>query len=395
MIESLQLIAACAAVAFKQPPKLTTWEWLDGNVHIPAVTGSSEPGPLDTSRVPPMRGLYDLLAARKTHFFTLAKSARVGGTLFAICTLLHKIGTSGGPILWVDPSRASARQLFRRELEPFLLACPPVAAQAITDKQHWTASQVFFRGGSFVKIAGAGSPNELAGFQAEFIVINEGDKIHHTTAGEAPAHELAVVRSKQFQFTRKIIENSTPTDETGPTWRNYLKGSQHHCYLPCPHCGLKQRLTFFPEEKDVPFDENLQPLPKGELRTEKTGRFKFDVGRITEQRETEPGKIETVNVGWDYDAVEAGTVYECANGCEIEQSRLNWMLRRYDWRAHNPKAPKSHVSAHFWAAYSPFENWGAIAKKYLLAIGDAGAMHDFFNRGILFRARLLITLESL
>ncbi len=387
-LKAFRVIAVCATLAFKIPPKMRIADWLCKYVSIPQITGALMPGPLDTKLNPPFEGLFDLLAQRHVHYFTLAKSARVGGTLFAISYVLHQIGTGAHPIFWLDPSRSSARALARRELQPFLLECPPVAEQAIVDREHWTAAMMFFRGGSFLKVAGAGSPNESAGFQAEIIVINEGDKVHHTTKGEAPAHELAIVRSKQFRHTRKIIENSTPTDEFGPTWRRFLKGSQHYCYIPCPHCGLKQRLTFFPEEKEVPFDEELNPLPPGQVRIEKTGKMFFDHCRVIERREVEPGKFEDVPTGWDYDRVLAETYYECAHGCRIEYHELNKMLRRYKWVQHNRKAPRDHVSPHYWAAYSPFEHWGEIAKKYLLAIGDFGAMHDFYNNdlGLPFKA---------
>jgi len=388
VLKSLRIVAASALIALRVPVRLRISRWLNLHAVIPQITGAIEPGPLDTSRVPPMEGLHDLIAQRHVQFFTLAKSARVGGTLFAICLILHKISESPGPVLWVDPSRASARALTRRELQPFFLACPPVAAQAIVDKEHWTGSAMFFRNGAFVKVAGAGSPNELAGFQAEIVVINEGDKAYHTIKGEAPAHELAVVRSKHFRFTRKILENSTPTHEYGPTWKRFLKGSRHFCYLPCPTCGTYQRLTFFREEVEVPFDEDGRMLPAPQTRPEITGQFKFDQARITQRREVEPGKFEDVEIGWDYEKAEAETYYECAKGCRIEHHRLSGMLCRYQWRAHNRNADRAHISAHFWAAYSPFEHWGAIAKKFLLACGNPGALHDFWNSdlGLPFKA---------
>lgn len=415
MTKALRIIAAAAMFAFRIPEKLRPCEWLSRHVEIPPITGSLEPGPLDTGRVPPIEGLYDIVHQNKCHFFTLAKSARVGGTLFAICLVLHKIGNNPQAILWVDPSRASARQFFRRELEPFLLACKPVAAQAMLDKEHWTASQVFFKGGSFIRMAGAGSPNEMAGFQAEMVILNEGDKVHHTTSGEAPAHELAIARTKQFRFTRKVIENSTPTDEQSITWRRFLKGSQRHCYLPCPHCTEKARkkkrsqasksepaeipvgwsqksredglagwfrFTFFSEEVEVPFDENHEPLPDRRTRTEKTGSFKFEHCRIVETRVGADGKDEAVPVGWDLDRVLAETRFRAPCGHEIEQDDLTWMLPRYRWLAHNPAAPRDHESAQWWAAYSPFESWGEISKKFILAGHDPGALHDFYNNDL-------------
>ena len=68
------------------------------------------------------------------------------------------------------------------------LACELLKAQAIQD---------------------AGSPAELASFNAQDAIINEGDKVGHTIKGEAPTRELAIVRTKQFRRTRKILETVT------------------------------------------------------------------------------------------------------------------------------------------------------------------------------------------
>ena len=231
------LFKRALAGAFHVADKLRACAWISKHVVIPDGVGAVEPGPMDTSRVPPLEGLYDLLEQRHVHFFTLAKSARVGGTLFCIAYLIYRLVTQPGPKMWIDPSRSSMRQLWRRELEAYLLACEKLKALAILDREKWNPSQAFFRSGAFVKMAGAGSPAEVAGFNSQDGVINEGDKVGHTIKGEAPTRELVIVRTKQFHRTRKILENSTPTDKFGPTWRSFLKGSQHYCYLPCPFCS--------------------------------------------------------------------------------------------------------------------------------------------------------------
>ena len=361
-------------------PKLKVWEWIDLNMRIPIMVGSKFPGPIRTGRTPPLRGLWDRYWHPDTRFFTLAKSARTGGTLFSIGCVLHKIACWVGPILWVDPSRKTAMRFCRAELQPYILDCRATAKLAIQDREHWTGSEMYFRNGATLGVVGAGSPAELAGRQAEMVILNESDKIRHTLFGEAPPHQLAIVRSKQFRHTRKILRNSTPTVFEADTWQSFLKGSQDYCYIPCPHCQKKQRLAFFPEEKEVPFDEDGRRLPKGQKRLEKTGQFKFDFCRIVENLEVEPGKFEDVVKGWDIERVEAETKYECAHCKElIDHNKLNWMNARYDWRSHNIKAPKDTISAHYWGAYSPFEHWGQIAKKYVLALGSAGDMHDFWN----------------
>lgn len=351
---------------FQPTPTQRIWEWADLHFRIPQIVGSPNPGEFDSGQMPFWRGVFDLLQQPKVRHLSIRKSARVGGSLFSMISVCHKIATKPGSILWVDPSRKTAVRLSRNEVEHFLLACKPVKELAVVDRQNWTTLERTFAGCTFGMV-GAGSAAELAGRQAEMLVLNETDKLTHDVGAEAPAHELAIARTKQFAHTKKIIENSTPTLEWGRANQAFLKGSQHYVYVPCPHCGVQQRLTFFSEEKEVPFDMDGQPLPNGKTRMEKTGRFKFD-------------HLRSEHKAWDIDKVERETVYECAH-CEkeITQDKLPWMNRRYELRAHNPNAPHDMKSVHVWGAHSPFELWGATAKKFLLSKGSVGKMHDFFN----------------
>jgi len=352
--------------ALQVRPVQKMWEWIDEHVVIPQVIGSLNPGPLDTSLMPFWRGIYDLYWHKRTRKITICASARVGKTLFCICAVLHKIAVWAGPILWVDPTGKTARYFSRTEMQPHIMECAPVAEKAIIDKTHWTTLMMHFLGMVF-RLVGGGSAADLGGFQAELIILNESDKTRHTINGEANTQDLAAARSKQFRFTKKIIENSTPTTEWGRTWSQFKLGSQHYVYCPCPHCGHKQRFTFFSEEKEVPFDEDGKPLPPGQKRVEKTGRFKFE-------------GLKNDSGSYDLERVERETVYECAScSTSIEQSYQPWMLRRYELRSHNPAAPVDHISVHVWAALSPFEGWGGIAKEFLMARGNVSRMHNFFN----------------
>lgn len=357
---------ACKA-SLQVRPVQRVWQWIDEHVVIPQVISSVNPGPLDTRRMPFWRGIWDRYWDKRTHKITICASARVGKTLFCICCVLHKIAIWPAGILWLDPTGKTAKKFSRNEMQAHILECEPAAARAIIDKTHWTVQVMHFLG-MVLQVMGSGSAADLAGFQAEMVVINETDKIKHTIKGEALSQDLAIARSKHFRNTKKVIENSTPTLEWGRIWTEFKKGSQDYVYCPCPHCGHKQRFTFFTEEKEVPFDEDGKPLAAGEKRIEKTGRFKFDHLK------------DPVSGVYDIERVERETVYECAKCAKsIPQTKQAWMLRRYELRSHNPKAPRDHFSVHVWAALSPFEGWGMIAKEFLQAIGSATRMHHFYN----------------
>ena len=383
-----RLFVSLIQAALLPAPTLLIWQWLDQNVVVPMIVGSREHGPLDTGRMPQWRGLLEKYADRRCHFFTLCKSARVGGTLFfGICLVLEKIARWPGPIIWMDPTRKTAIRVSRAEIEPYMLECKPVRELCIFTKTFWTVLEKQLKNCLF-SVIGAGSNNDMGGRQGELFVINEQDRIPNRSTDAPPPSEEAIARTSQFEETRKIVRNSTPTLENGLTWGEFLAGSQDYCYVPCPECQRKQRLTFWKESADperwIRLDSEPDALEReqfSDVKEAPDGRGWLckgipQTGRIWWPPECKGKKTKL----WDVDAIARGAKYECAF-CEakISYDLLWWMNDRYEWRSHNPDAPRDHVSAQISALYSPWQSWGAIAKRYMLAIGSATKLHAFYN----------------
>lgn len=396
-------------------PRIPIWQWADENVIVPDESGGPHPGRLQTRRFPIFRGLYDLAQLPTTRFFVLCASARVGKTLFSISIFLYWIAERVGAAVWLDPSGQSAKKFVRSELDYFIQKCKAVWKLAVVSKTTWTTLWKTFRG-KVARIVASGAEADMHGFNAELAIVNEKDRCREATSDDASSSEKIIARTKLFPHTRLILENSTPgvAGEFSPIWMSFLRGSQHYCYVPCPHCstashelagkpqdgwseasmeiGLAgwQRLSFSVEKKMVPFDEQLRPLlgedgqllPKDKWREETTGKIHFEKFARFEDRVSphDSTKTERVKAGYDLDAVERGTTYQCAH-CQkdIQHTSLRWMLARYRWMAHNPTAPRDKVSAHVWAAYSPFEVWGMIAKEFIEAKGDLASLIKFYN----------------
>jgi phage terminase large subunit GpA-like protein len=407
--KTVRLFRGVIQAIIEPKPRKKMHEWADENIIVPDIVGSPFPGPLDSGRLPMFRGLLDRLELIRVRFFNLCKSARTGGSLFfGIVPVLHKIDNRPGPILWIDPTRKTGARLSRQEIQPFIKACKAVNALRIRTKKAWTTLEMIFKTCTF-GICGAGSVADLGGRQAEMLLINEKDKIPAKSRAEAPPGLLALVRTKLFRRTRKVISNSTPTLESAETWGDFLAGSQLHGYLPCPECGGYQPLTFFREpaqpdrwmrvDEDDPIligheikradrhgielNADSQRAPNLEIKKakDKVGGYLVkgipQTGRIWWPPELQDKKTKV----WNVDEVERQARYECAF-CEakIPQERLNWMNARYALRSHNPAAPSDIESAHIWAAYSPMDlGWGGLAKKYLLSIGNIAKMHDCYN----------------
>ncbi|MEQ1862791.1 MAG: terminase gpA endonuclease subunit [Chthoniobacteraceae bacterium] len=405
-------------------------DWVEAHVIVPEDSGGPFPGPLRWQRFPIVAGLLDLAQQRGIHFVTLCASARVGKTLFSICLLLYWIAERFGHAAWLDPSGISAKRFVRNELEAYLLQCKPVRALAIITRTAWTTLWKTFRG-KLLRILASGAEADMHGFNVELLIANELDRCKAAIEKDAASDDKLEARTILFPHSRLIVRNSTPGDkgEFSPIWFHFRRGSQHHCYVPCPHCTDKrrrrrlaknrklapfeppkwkhctpgrsplsydpdlagwQRITFFTDKKLVPFDEHLEPLrdktgrllPHDQWREEITGQIKFDRFAIYEDRAsiTDPTKFERVKVGYDLDAVAAGASYECAH-CkkEIENIDLGWMIARFRWIAHNPGAPRDRLSAHLWTCLCPFVPWGVVAKEFLECKGNLGALIKFWN----------------
>ncbi len=368
--------------------RLPVAQWYQENIEVPLIVGSTRPGPLNMQLMPQWCSLLDIVYRPRVRFFDLCKGARIGGTLmFGIGPILYNLAETHLPALWIDPTRKTAVRFSRQELQPHIKECRATNRLRINKRTHFTALEMIFKNGT-LGVIGAGSVADLGGRQAGVIVINEQDKIPNKHRAEAPPKQLAKIRAKQFKDTCKIFGNSTPTLENGLTWGDFLQGSQRYCYVRCPECRTRQRLTFFaeqgdpekwlrldeyPEPEDLRLFSGCKPAPDGRgwlvQGLPPTGKFCWPTDCKDNRTKL-----------WDVDAVAQQTRYACAHcPAKISQQKLPAMLRTAQWWAHNPAAPEDHESAQHWGAYSIFEDWGYFSKKYLLSIGSAARIHDFYN----------------
>jgi hypothetical protein len=388
--KTCKIFVEAIRTVLKPRDRKPVWQWYDENIEIPLLVGSTRPGPLNTGIMPQWRSLLEIVYRPRIRSFDLCKSARIGGTLmFGIGPILYNLAEECLPALWIDPTRKTAIRLSRQELQPHIRECRATNRLRIPSKTHWTALEMIFKTGT-LGIVGAGSIADLGGRQAGVIVVNEQDKIPNKHRAEATPKLLAKIRAKQFikDGTAKIFGNSTPTLESGLTWGDFLAGSQRWCYVRCPECERRQRLTFFsePAEPDRWMRLDEYPDPKdltlfSGCKPAEDGRGWLVRGIPATGKFTWPKRCkDNRDKSWDVDAVGRETSYECAHcHTHLSQKKLPAMLRTAQWWAHNPTAPEDHESAQHWGAYSPFEDWGYFSKKWLLAQGSAARIHDFFN----------------
>jgi phage terminase large subunit GpA-like protein len=361
------------AMAFKSPPVQKIWEWLNDHVEIPPILASKFPGQWSVDVWPPGQDILEAAQDRTVRKITLVAGARMGKTFLCYLIILWRIVNRPGPVFFVDYSAEMAKRVSLQELQPMMLACPPVKDLVINSRTHWTRKEMILRNGVVVGMAGSNSPGALSGRPAEMVILNELDKWDTSVTEEAPPARLAEIRSQAYEDTRLILENSTPTSEFGEIWKEFKISTEEWPYVPCPHCGDYQRFTFFREDRHDP--ETGEPMLDKQGRKLQTGRIYF-----------EDCKLQSGD--YDYQKIRRGVHFECQS-CKklIPWSKRAGMIRKRKWVSHNRRANKEHRGYHMGGPYSAFTSWMEGVIQYLAARGDMGKMMAFFNSylGLPFR----------
>ncbi len=264
---------------------------------------------------------------------TIAKSAQIGGTVVANIFTGGSIDMDPGDFLYVHPTDNNAQRWSKMKLAP-MLRNTTALSRLFPMKNRDGLDSVLYKervdGRGAIQISGANSPASLSQVTMKRQVQDDLSKWENNSAGDPETQ--ADSRSRAHEFA-KILKISTPLVMPGcRITRNFEDGSQEYPYVPCPHCGHFQVLEW----------ENM----------------------LANLDEEHPEKAHF-------------TCIEC--GCEIEEHHRPQLMRRLEFRSHNPKAKRQHRSFYIWSAYSVLQSWERIAREWLAAKGDPASEQTFLN----------------
>lgn len=310
-----------ALAVLKPPEKLTVSEWADKYRVLDSKT-SAEPGLWSTDRTPYLRGIMDSFTDPRVEEVVFLKPTQVGGTECLNNMLGYVISQDPNPVMVVYPNEKLAQFTSENRLQPMVKFSP-----ALENRFHENESkdlELQFDG-MYVVIAGAASPAGLSSLPARYLFMDEVDKYPAAAGKEADPRSLARERTNTFPTNRKIMQTSTPTLRSGPIWTAWESAHvQMEYYVPCPHCGEYQTLTF----KRVIFDSKLDP-----------------------------------------EIIRSSSHYECISCKEaIRDAHKPAMMRAGEWRDKNGKTARKRITG-YWlnALYSPWIRFGDAAVKFLSA----------------------------
>ncbi|WNO10534.1 phage terminase large subunit family protein [Teredinibacter sp. KSP-S5-2] len=228
-------------------PLLTVSEWAD-EYRILSPKSAAESGRWRNARTPYLTEIMDCLSTSSPVMrVAFMKGSQIGGTEAGINFLGYAIHHAPAPIMFVSPTVDMAKRASRQRIDPLIDDVPEIKARIAPARTRDASNTVMskdFPGGVLV-MSGANSAVSLRAMPAKYLLLDETDGYPVDLDGEGDPILLAERRSATFSRRRKIFLVSTPTlKSTSRILREFLQSDQRYYFVPCPHCGHKQRLVF-------------------------------------------------------------------------------------------------------------------------------------------------------
>ncbi len=323
--------------------------WLDGNESI------DNPGPYNRIHsIYAPRLLDEFMNDPQWRTLLVMKSSQSGFTLHCLILICKRIAEVFTSIIYVIDSKPKAEDLSKTRLQPMLKKCKALMIEAIASVDAKLQTLTYMLPKGIIRIAGSGSAGQIASFPADIVFGDELDK-WIKAAKEAHKWLLLIQRIKKSQFG-KAIGFSTPTTEDAITNKEFLAGSQHRYFVPCPHCGHMQLV-------------DIDHLVFSHCKDD---RGSYDLSRVLNETwmkcEACEGKIEEDHKP----EMNLAGKWRPTNFKEIEIDGIKQMVPAWE-----PGAMSAHMSD-FYSIHSK-STWGVIACEFIQAQSDPEKLHNWNN----------------
>lgn len=231
----------------KPIPILTVSEWADNNRYLTSES-AAEPGQWKTSRTPYLKDIMDDLSPNSPVNEVIGmKGVQLGFSESALNVCGCYIDINPCPIMYVMPTILLAKAISEERLDPMIEYSPSLKLKVKPSRERDSGNTKFVKkfGGGLVVLSGANSAASLRSRPVKVLILDETDAYPFAVDNEGSPIALAEKRTTTFGFKKKIYKLSTPKLEgSSIIEREFLLSDQRYYFVPCPHCGHKQRLEF-------------------------------------------------------------------------------------------------------------------------------------------------------
>lgn len=285
--------------------------WVREHVELSREESKQFPGKFNPDRSPAVSILFDFWESMDYDEFIAVKSSQLGMTLAALACMCHKIKYDPQDMAMAINNREEIKRIGETRIKPLLKACRAIADRIPKDEDR-LQNMTLFLIGLTIYLLGGNSVGGAANKSLGAVVVDECDETpEEMKGGESTLLDLLRDRLKR-QEGSKFVAFSKPRNTDDIIWPEYLTGSRHRCFVPCPHCSgdLPPQAIHGPRlltKLTLPLPRGYQTLVRSGLRYE---HCKTEAGR------------------WDYNAIIPETWYQCIHcGGRIEERHKEWMLR--------------------------------------------------------------------
>ncbi|WP_370301011.1 phage terminase large subunit family protein [Pseudooceanicola sp.] len=321
LVSAEKVVAQALAEAMAPPPPPDITRWCEENIVFDE--RSPMPGPFRIDRFPFLREIHQVLSPEHpAREVTIRGSAQWGKTVSIVNPVVgawHEFGPLDS--LVVHPTTSAATEWVDNKWLPMRRQAPSLLrlfGDGRGDNKDAKFNQETLARNGSLKIASAGSPDDLAGTSRRLVVMDDLAKFEMTQKGDPEA--LAESRASGFEDA-KLLRVSTPQVKgTCRVSRAYDRSDRRLYFVPCPHCGHEAPLTW----------ENFR-------------------------KNLDPERLHAACFSCD----------DC--GGVITHADKEKIVAQGRWVPQNPAG--DHPGFHLWRAYAPQRDWASIAVDYARVMG--------------------------
>jgi phage terminase large subunit GpA-like protein len=173
-------------------------------------------------------------------------SAQIGKSEVLLNCFGYVVQMAPGPILMILPSLEAAEGFSTDRIAPMIRDTPEMTRRFAAAQSRISDNKTLYKRfrGAYLAIVGANSPSGLASRPIRYVIADEVDKYPPSAGTEGDPLTLAEKRTTTF-WNRRHVKCSTPTIKgVSRIEAAYLASDQRKFFVPCPHCGEHQTLSW-------------------------------------------------------------------------------------------------------------------------------------------------------
>lgn len=342
-------------------PPVRPSQWAEANRWL---YESAVPGPWRNSNAPYLAGIMDIPTRPGCIELNLKKASRVGASEASRNVIGYWGDYEPDPVGLTLPDRSTGRHVTSREVLPMFRRTRCLRRLLGPRSRDAQTETITLANGFHLDLMWAGSATSTAARTYRRVVNDEVDKMLVWAGKEADPIGRTTSRTRTYGFRRLVWNQSTPTTNLGAIHRLFEASTvKLHYFVPCPHCGHYQRLTF-PQLRWEKFEGDDAPPGKAALADrivrEKACWYQCVScdGRIT--GEQKPAMMRAGRWSTEEGRVIDADGVEHADAAEVAE-----------W----PRGTR--IGMHISQLYCLWIEWEDIAAAWLRADGDIVAMYNF------------------